>query len=152
LMSRLLSQRNGALLAGGAALVLIVSMFLQWYTLELPDRIREPETDPPTFTAFEGLKRADVAIVIAAGLVILLAGLVLAEVIANSPAPGIALLVVALFGLAVILYRGVISPPGLAFLGVDLEMKVSYGWFVSLGASLLTVVGALATILTPRDG
>jgi hypothetical protein len=151
-MSRLLSQRNGALLAGGAALVLIVSMFLQWYTLELPDRIREPETDLPTFTAFEGLKRADVAIVIAAGLVILLAGLVLAEVIANSPAPGIALLVVALFGLAVILYRGVISPPGLAFLGVDLEMKVSYGWFVSLGASLLTVVGALATILTPRDG
>jgi hypothetical protein len=135
------SQRIGALLAAGAAVVLIASMFLEWYTLELPERIRQPETDLPTFTAFEGLKRADVAVVVAAGLALIVAGLVVAGLVANSPAPGIALVLVSLFALAVVLYRGVISPPGLALFGVNLEMNVSFGWFVSLVAALGMVVG-----------
>jgi hypothetical protein len=145
------SQRIGALLAAGAAVVLIASMFLEWYTLDLPERIRQPETDLPTFTAFEGLKRADVAVVVAAGLALIVAGLVVAGLVANSPAPGIALVLVSLFALAVVLYRGVISPPGLAFLGVDLEMEVSFGWFVSLVAAVAMVVGGVLTYLAgPR--
>jgi hypothetical protein len=156
-MSARVSQRTGAWLAGGAAVALIASMFLEWYTLDLPERIREPEVDLPTFTAFEGLKRADVAVVVLAGLAIIIAGLVLARILASSPAPAIGLIAVSLLALAVVLYRGVISPPGLAFLGLDLEMKVSFGWFVSLGAAALMVVGGLltyprATILSRRDG
>jgi hypothetical protein len=145
------SQRGGALVAGGAGLVLIASMFLEWYTLELPERIREREVDLPTFTAFEGLKRADVAVVVAAGVAIIVAGLVLTGILANSPAPGIAAVALSLFALAVVLYRGIISPPGLALFGVDFEMEVSFGWFVSLVAALVMVVGGVLTYLAgPR--
>jgi hypothetical protein len=141
------AQARGALLAAGAAVVLIVSMFLEWYTLDLPERIRQPEADLPTFTGFEGLKRADVAIVVAAAIVIVVAGLVLAALVANSPAPGIALAVVSLFALGVVLYRGIISPPGLAFFGVDLELEVSFGWFVGLVAAVVMVVGGVLVYL-----
>jgi hypothetical protein len=144
------SPRTWTVLAAGAAVVLIGSMFLEWYTLD-PERIRQPAADLPTFTGFEGLERADVAIVVAAALAIVIAAAVLAGMIANSPAPGIALTAVSLFALAVVLYRGVISPPGLAILGVDFEMNVSFGWFVSLAASVLMVVaGVLAYLAGPR--
>jgi hypothetical protein len=150
-MNQQQSRRTGALLAAGAAVALIVSMFLEWYTLDLPERIRNPDANLPTFDAFEGLQRADVAIVVAAGLAIVVAGLVLAGILASSPAPGIALVAAGLFALAVVVYRGVISPPGLAFLGVDLEMKVSFGWFVSLVAAALIVAGGLLTYVAgPR--
>ena len=141
------SQRTPALLAAGAAVVLIVSMFLEWYTLDLPERIQDVDANLPTFNAFEGLQRADVAIVVAAGLAILVAALVVAGVLADSPAPGIVLALAGLFALAVVVYRGVISPPGLALFGVDLEMKVSFGWVISLIAAALIVVGGLLTYI-----
>jgi hypothetical protein len=154
-------QRTWASLAAVGALVLIGSMFLEWYTLELPEGVREPRGDLPTFTAFEGLGRTDVAIVLVAVLAIVIAGALLAGALAESAAPGLALTAVGLFALAVVLYRGVISPPGLVLLGVDFDMEVSFGWFVSLAASvLMTAAGAMtylagprpATILRPRDG
>jgi hypothetical protein len=140
-----------ALLAAVGALVLLGSMFLEWYTLEPPEGIPEPRVDLPTFTAFEGLERADVAIVVAALLAIALAGALLTGALADSRAPALALVAVSLFALAVVLYRGVISPPGLVLLGVDFEMKVSFGWFVSVAGGLLTVVaGVLAYLAGPR--
>jgi hypothetical protein len=141
------SQRTAALLAAGAGLVLIGSMFLEWYTLDLPERIEEAEVDLPTYTGFEALERADVAVVVAAGLAIVLAGVVLAGILANSPVPGVAIVAVGLFGLAVVIYRGVISPPGVVLLGVDLELKVAFGWFIGLAAAVLIVVGGLLMYL-----
>jgi hypothetical protein len=145
------SQWIPALLAAGAAVVLIASMFLEWYTLDLPERIENAGANLPTFNAFEGLERADVAIVVAAGLAIVIAALVVAGILANSPAPGIALVLVSLFALAVVLYRGVISPPGLVLFRVGLEMEVSFGWFVSLVAAVVMVVaGVLVYLAGPR--
>jgi hypothetical protein len=141
------SQRTPALLAAGAAVVLIGSMFLEWYTLDLPERIQDVDANLPTFNAFEGLQRADVAIVVAAGLAIVIAGLVVAGVLADSPAPGIALVAAGLFALAVVVYRGVISPPGLVLFGVSLDMKASFGWVISLIAAALIVVGGLLTYI-----
>jgi hypothetical protein len=146
-MSLRQSQTTWAVLAAVAGLVLIGSMFLEWYTLELPERIRDRGADLPTFTGFEGLKRADVAVVVAASVGIIIAGLVSAGVLANSPAPGVALILVALFALAVVLYRGVISPPGLVLFGVGLEMEVSFGWFVALVAAVVMVVGGVLVYL-----
>jgi hypothetical protein len=147
------SQTTWTLLAAGAAVVLMGSMFLEWYTLDPPERIHQPAADLPTFTGFEGLERADVAVVVAAAVGMAIAVAVLTGVLANSPAPGIGLTAVSLFALGVVLYRGVISPPGLAILGVDFDMKVSVGWFISLAASLLMVVAGAMTYLTgPRLG
>ena len=145
------TQQTWALLAAAAGLVLIGSMFLEWYTLELPEGIREPRADLPTFTGFEGLRRADVAIVVAAVLAIVIAVAVAAGMLASSPALGVALAAVSLLALAVVVYRGVISPPGLVILGADFDMNVSFGWFVSLVASLVMVVtGALVYLAGPR--
>ena len=145
------SQRTWALLAAGAAVVLIGSMFLEWYTLGLPEGVRSRGAELPTFTGFEGLERADVAIVVAATVAIVIAVAVAAGAVAGSSTLGIALTAVSLFGLAVVVYRGVISPPGLFFLGIDFEMDVSFGWFVSFAASvLMTVAGALTYLAGPR--
>jgi hypothetical protein len=145
------SRSTWALLTTGAALVLIGSLFLEWYTLELPESVPEPRADLPTFTGFEGLERADVAIVLAAALAIVIALSALAGVLANSPAPGISLVAVGVFALAVVVYRGVISPPGFVFLGVDFDMTVSFGWFASLAASLLMTGGGVLTYMAgPR--
>jgi hypothetical protein len=110
-MSAAQSQRTWAFLAAGAAVVLIASMFVEWYTVDPLDRIPQPAADLPTFTGFKGLERA-VAVVVAAALAIVIALAVLAGVLASSSAPGIALIAVSLFALAVVLYRGVMSPPG----------------------------------------
>jgi hypothetical protein len=142
------SQRSWALVAGGAAVLLIGSMFLEWYTLELPEGVRQPGADLPTFTGFEGLERADVAIVVAAAVAIVIAVTVAAAV--ATPALALALVAVSLFAVAVVLYRGVISPPGLVFLGVDFDMNVSFGWFVSLAASVLMIVAGALTYVTGR--
>jgi hypothetical protein len=62
-------------------------------------------------------------------------------------------MLVGLFGLAVVIYRGIISPPGLVILGVELELNVSFGWFVSVVAAALIVLGGLLTYLAaPRLG
>jgi hypothetical protein len=120
-------------------------MFLDWYKLELPEQTRGGrEIDVPTFNAFEGLERSDVALVVAAGLAILVAGVILAGVLANSPWPGVALSAIGLFALAVVIYRGTSSPVRLLF-GVEVGTTLEVGWYVGLvGAASMAVGGLLA--------
>jgi hypothetical protein len=144
-------QQRTASLAVVGALVPVASMFLEWYTLEPPEGIPNPRLELPTFTAFEALERADVAIVVAAAFAVAIAVAVVTGVLASPSASDVALIAVSLFALAVVLYRGVISPPGPAILGVDFDMKVSFGWFIGLAASLLmTVAGVLTYLAGPR--
>jgi hypothetical protein len=143
-------QRTPALLAAGAAVVLFLSMFLDWYKLDLPGQIRGREIDVPTFNAFEGLQRSDVALVIAAGLAILIAGVILARVLADSPAPGIALTAVGVFALAVVIYRGS-SRPARLFFGGEVDMTLQFGWFIALiAAAAMALGGVLAYRAGPR--
>jgi hypothetical protein len=130
------------LLAAGAAVVLILSMFLNWYKLDLPERVGGREVDIPTFNAFEGLERADVALVVAAVVAMVIAGAVLARVLSDSPAPGICLLLVCLFALAVVIYRGV-SRPTRALFGGEVDTSLQFGWFLALVAAALMAIGAL---------
>jgi hypothetical protein len=135
-------QRSPALVAAGGAVVLFLSMFLDWYKLDLPEQIRGREIDVPSFNAFEGLERSDVALVVAAGLAILVAGLILAGVLANSPGPGIALATIGLFALAVVIYRGASSPKRLLF-GEEVGTTLQVGWFVGLVAAASMALGGL---------
>jgi hypothetical protein len=143
-------QRTPALVAAGGAVVLFLSMFLDWYRLDLPERIRGREIDVPSFNAFEGLERSDVALVVAAGLAILVAGVILARVLANSPWPGVALTVIGFFALAVVIYRGSSSPVRLLF-GVEIGTTLQVGWFVGLvAAGSMALGGLLAYRAGPR--
>jgi hypothetical protein len=141
-------QRTPALVAAGAAVVLLLSMFLDWYKLDLPDQIGARQIDVPTFNAFEGLQRSDVALVVAAGLAIVVAGVILARVLAESPAPGIALTIIGFFALAVVVYRGSSSPSRLVF-GGEVGTTLQLGWYVGL---LAAIVMAACGVLVYRKG
>jgi hypothetical protein len=144
------SQRTPALIAAVAAGVLILSMFLDWYRLDLPDTLGGREIDVPTFNAFEGLERADVALVVAAVLALVFAAVLLAGVLASSPAPGLALLGAGLFALLVTIYRGT-SRPGRLLFGDEVGTTLQFGWFVGLvAAGVIALGGLLAYLAGPR--
>ena len=144
------SQRTPALIAAGSAVVLILSMFLTWYRLDLPERVGQQEIDVPSFNAFEGLERADVAILLAAIVALLIAGAIVARMFANSPAPGLGLLGAGLFALAVVIYRGSSRPARLLF-GDEVDTTLRFGWYVALVASAsIALFGLLAYLAGPR--
>ena len=103
-------QRKPAALAAASAVVLVGSMFLDWYRLDLPSQVGGRKINVPTYNAFEGLERADIYLVVAAALALIFAGMLWAGVLSNSPAPGLALLVAGLFALALVVYRGTSRP------------------------------------------
>jgi hypothetical protein len=144
------SQKTPALIAAVAAVVLILSMLLDWYRLDLPERLGGREIEVPTFNAFEGLERADVALVVAAALALLFAGVVLAGMLRDSPAPGLVLLGAGLFAVAVVVYRGS-SRPGRILFGGEVDTMLQFGWWLALVASVvLAVAGLLAYLAGPR--
>ena len=144
------AQRTPALIAAGSAVVLILSMFLDWYRLDLPERVGSQEIDVPTYNAFEGLERADVAILLAAVAALVLAAVLLARVLADSPWPGLALLGAGLFALAVVIYRGS-SRPGRLLFGQEVDTTLRLGWYLALlAAASLALCGLLAYLAGPR--
>jgi predicted cobalt transporter CbtA len=144
------AQRIPALIAGVASVVLILSMFADWYRLDLPERVGGREIDVPTFNAFEGLERSDVALVVAATAALVLAALLYARVMADSPAPGLLLLTAGFFALAVVVYRGS-SRPARDLFGAQVDTTLRFGWYVAFAAAAaITVAGLLAYLAGPR--
>ena len=144
------SQKGPAVLGAVSALILIASMFLDWYRLDLPERIAGRDIDVPTFSAFEGLERSDVALVLAAVLALAIAGLLLARVLADSPLPGLALLGAGLFALAVVVYRGSSRPARFVF-GQEVDTVLQVGWYLALAsAAAMALAGLLAYLAGPR--
>jgi hypothetical protein len=139
------SQTTGATLAAGGAVLAIVSLFLDWYKLDLPG-------DVPSYTGFEALRRTDVALVLAAVAAIVIAAVLLARLMSESPWPGLALLGVGLAAAAFVLYRGLNAPSRVepAFGGV-VEQNPRIGWYVALvGTVLMAIGGLLAYLAGPR--
>jgi hypothetical protein len=144
------SRSMPAAIAAVSSVLLILSMLLDWYKLDLPSEIGQRQIDVPTYNAFEGLERADVALVVAAVLALVLACALLARVLADSPWPALGLLAVGLFALAVVIYRGS-SRPIRPFFDGDIETTLEYGWYVSLAAAALIALGGLLAYLAgPR--
>jgi energy-coupling factor transporter transmembrane protein EcfT len=145
------TQRTPALLAAAAAIVLVLSMFLNWYALDLPEQVGGQQVDIPAYNAFEGLKRSDVALVVAAVLALAFAAALLARVLASSPLPGLALLGAGVFALAVVLYRGTSRPTRPFFGGGEADTTLEFGWYVGLvAAGLIALGGLLAYLAGPR--
>jgi multisubunit Na+/H+ antiporter MnhB subunit len=125
-------------------------MFLDWYRLDLPERIGTREIDVPTYNAFELLERSDVILVVTAVLALVFAGILLARALQNSPAPGLALLGAGVFALGIVIYRGTNAPDRLVF-GESVDSTLRFGWFVALvSAAVLAVGGLLAYLAGPR--
>ena len=144
------SPTTPAAVAAISSLVLIGSMFLAWYALDIPAAVGGRTADAPTLNAFEGLQRADVALLALAILALIFAGLILARVLASSPAPGLALVGAGLLALAVVIYRGH-SRPVRPFFGGEVGTTLAFGWYVSLAAAaVIAIAGLLAYLAGPR--
>lgn len=143
---RLPSQRTTALLVAVSAGVLILSMFADWYRLDLPSQVQGRAIDVPTYNAFEGLQRTDVYLVVTAVVALLVAGLLLARVWSESPVPALVLGVASVFALALVLYRGIRSPE-LVIFGVPVDTTLRLGWFIALLAAASMVCGAVLAYL-----
>jgi len=143
------SQRAAAALVAVAAGVLILSMFLDWYRLDLPSQIGGRAINAPSYTAFEALERSDVYLVVTGALTLLVAGLLLARLWAESPLPGLVLGATGLFALALVIYRGTSRPAKLVF-GLQIDTTLRPGWFIALLASASIVAGAVLTYLAGR--
>jgi hypothetical protein len=143
-------QTTAAAVAAGSAVVLILSMLLPWYRLDLPERVGGRKVNVPTYSAFEGLARSDVYLVVAAVLALVFGGVLLARLLADSPAPGLALLAAGVVALALVVYRGS-SRPGKLLFGDVVDTTLQFGWFVSLvAAAAMAVSGLLAYLAGPR--
>jgi hypothetical protein len=139
---RLPSQRTAGAIGGASAAVLVVSMFLEWYSAKLPSGAGRAAIGTPTYNAFEALERSDVYLVVAAAVGILFAGLLLARVISDSVAPALLLLAAGLFALALVIYRG-ISRPVDPVVGIDMTLR--FGWVIALlAAGSMALAGLLA--------
>jgi hypothetical protein len=144
------SRRVAGAIGAASGVVLILSMFLDWYKLDLPSRIGGRSINIPTYNAFEGLKHSDVYLVIAASLGILFAAILIARLLVDSPAPAVLLLLAALFVLALIIYRGT-SRPGKLVFGASVDTTLQFGWFIALlAAAGMTIAGVLAYLAGPR--
>jgi hypothetical protein len=144
------SRRTPAAVATVASAVLIASMFLDWYRLDLPARLRRPGTEVPSYDAFEGLERADVALVVAAAVALLLAAVMFAGLLARSAAPALALLAAGVLALAIVLYRGINRPPQL-ICGGEFDTTLRLGGLVApAAAAVVSLAGVLTYLAGPR--
>jgi hypothetical protein len=143
------ASRTAATVGAVSAAVLILSMFLNWYRVDLPERIERTGVSAPSFNAFEGLERTDVAIVVLAVVALVIALAMLADVMADSRLPALALLGAGVLAVAVVIYRGVNRPPQL-ILSVEFDTTLQAGWFIGLLAAIGIVVGGLLGLRTRR--
>jgi hypothetical protein len=135
--------RIGAAVAAAGAALLIISLFLDWYQLELPPEGGRERTGP-SLNAWDGLKRTDIYLLVISIGALLAAVVLVANWIRESNAAQITVLLLGLAALFLVLYRGLNAPERVIF-GVPLDTSLQIGWFLALISSgLIAVGGALA--------
>jgi hypothetical protein len=144
--------RTGAAVAAAGAALLIISLFLDWYQLELPPEGGR-ERSGPSFTAWVGLERTDIYLLVIAIATLFAAVVLVANWIRESNAAQITVLLLGLAALFLVLYRGLNAPERVIF-GVPLDTSLQIGWFLALiSAGLIAVGGAVALDRRPaREG
>ena len=128
----------GAAIASGAALLLFVSMFLNWYKLD----VTGGGENVPTYNAFELLERTDIYIVIlcAAAPAVAAAGFMPAMRRFGLGQWG--LTAVGALAVLLVIYRGSERPKLLVF-GQQLDTTLQVGWYVSLLMGLVMAAGGV---------
>jgi hypothetical protein len=130
---------RGEIIASIGGLLLGVSVFLPWFHLGNAHAVLNGCTGPNTYcSGWDSLSAFRYLLLLAA-----VAPLILAWVIARGHAlawpRGELTAVVSVLALVMVLFRGLIVPPG----SPPEEINVSYGFWVALLGSLLILVGAV---------
>lgn len=129
---------RGEILATVGGVLLVISIFLAWYSLgNHTAQLRGCHGPHSTCSGWNGLAAFRYLLLLAA-----IAPVILAWVIARGHAlawpRGEMTAVVAVIALVIILFRGVIDKPG----SPPQEISITYGWFVALAGGLLMLVGS----------
>jgi hypothetical protein len=138
--------RNGALIAAAGSALLIISLFLDWYEFKAPSG----NGRSITATAWKGLERTDVYLLVLAILALLAVGVLLANWIKDSNAAQLTIAILGVAALFLVIYRGT-SPPAPTVFGVKLDTSLKVGWFLAvLSSAAIAAGGALAVVRRPR--
>jgi hypothetical protein len=136
--------RTGAALAAIGGVVLVLSLFLDWYQLQLPSQGGQ-DRPGPTFDAWAGLGRTDVLLLAVGIAAVACAVLLYGGWVRRSNLVQAAVLLLGLGAVVLVLYRGLNAPTRVIF-GVELETTLQIGWFVAVLASGMIAVGGGAAI------
>ena len=139
------SEAIGAL----AGLVMIISLFLEWFTLTGgPERVQQDAwicgDGNLSCTGWDTFPLMRILLVLAALAPIILAYLVVTDAKLSWPA-GEVTTIVGLAAITLIGYNGIIDKPGQAI--QEFGISLSYGyWLALLAAAALTVAGGMRTL------
>jgi hypothetical protein len=141
--------RTGAWLAAVGGVLLIVSLFLDWYEYSVPPRGGEGGRNVATQSAWDGLERTDVYLCVLAVAALIGVVVLLGNWLRDSNAAQITIILIGVAAVILVLYRG-LDPPAPVIFGVELDTSLKLGWFLALLASAGIVVGgAMAVIRRP---
>jgi hypothetical protein len=129
--------------------LVIVSLFLDWYEYSVPPRGGEAGRNVATQNAWEGLERTDVYLCVLAVAALIGVAVLIANWLRDSNAAQITVLLIGLAAVILVLYRG-LDPPAPVVFGVELDTSLKLGWFLGLLASAgIAVGGGMAVVRRP---
>jgi hypothetical protein len=132
-----------------AGLVMIISLFLEWFTLTGgPERVQQKAwicgTGNLSCSAWDTFPKMRILLVLAALAPIILAYLVVTDATLSWPA-GEVTTIVGLAAITLIGYNGIVDKPGTAI--QEFGISLSYGYFIALLAAFaLTAAGGMRTL------
>ena len=137
--------RGSEILGALAGLLLVVSIFLEWFSLsDVPQRVQQQDyicgTGNLSCSAWDTFPKMRILLLLAASAPLILAYLVVTDATLSWPA-GEVTTIVGLIAITLILYNGLVSKPG------EFGISLSYGYPVALlAAGALTVAGGMRTL------
>jgi hypothetical protein len=137
------------MVAAGGAVVLLISLFLDWYEFKVPAGGPNAGRSVSTESAWGGLERTDLYLCILAIAALIGVAVLLGNWIRDSNATQITVLLIGLAALFLVIYRGT-SPPAPVIFGVELDTTLKLGWFLALlSSAAIAVGGGMAVIRRP---
>jgi hypothetical protein len=133
------------MIGAAAGLVLIISLFLEWFSLtDTPERVQQNDyicgTGNLSCSAWDTFPTLRILLILAALAPIILAYLVVSDTQLSWP-PGEVTTIVGFAAITLILYNGIVSKPG------EFGISLSFGYYLALlAAAALVVGGGLRTL------
>ena len=129
---------RGEWIAIAGAVLLAISVFLDWYHLDSTNAMLGDHKGVTSVTGWQAHTIMRFLLLAAAAAPLILSWIIIREHELSWPR-GQVTMIVAIAALGLIVYEGVIDRPG----DPSADIKLRLGWFLALGGSLLMLVGAV---------
>lgn len=143
------------LVAGLGGVVLLVSLFLVWYGIDVPARSDEfaPQSELTLeiteITGGTGWRAFTVIDIVLAAAALLAIGVLVITAVSQGPAKPVAIAVIAttvcLLAVLLVIFR-LLDPPGAEVAGLELPIGLRSGAWVGLAGALIAFVGSFGAL------